>query len=159
LGAAYNVSDLLIWNFSQPGFSFVGANEVDILTSTDGVVFTPVAGPNLDGSFTFDEAAAAQYNSPRSIPGNNPPHPVDGTATEPAQILSVDLSNVQYVEMVTLSNRYDPSNQGEVNTGAGDLVGINEVNFVGAAVPEPSTWAMLAFGLLGLIAWQRRHAV
>ena len=146
LGAAYNVSDLLIWNFSQVGFTNAGINNVTILTSSNGILFTPVVGPNLDGSFTFIQAPEAQYDSPRPIAGNNPPYPVDGTATEPAQVLSLSLPNTQYVELVINSN-YGFS---------GGLVGVNEVNFVGTVVPEPSTYALMLVGLALLGFWLRR---
>jgi hypothetical protein len=151
LGAAYNVSDLLIWNFSQQGgdsngtYNSAGVQEVQILTSTTGLpgTFSAIAGPNSDGTFTFNEVTEnVGYNTG---PGDASP----STFNIPAQVLSVDLPDAQYVEL-NLVNNWGWS---------GGLIGVAEVNFVGSAVPEPSTYAMLGLGLLGLIAWQRRRAV
>lgn len=144
LGAVYNVSDLLVWNFSQSGFTNVGANSITILSSTTGLPFSFTAV----GTFTLTEAAPENYNSPRAVPGgiaNIGPAP----AAEPAQDLNFsDLSisnpDAQYIELVINSN-YGFTET--VGAGYGPLVGINEVNFVGTAIPEPSTYAMMLGGL------------
>jgi hypothetical protein len=144
LGGSYNVSDLLIWNYNQYGFTSVGANSVTILSSTTGL-----AGSfSLVGTVQFDQVAIV---APLGTPAQDAPdagnQPNDGYDT-PAQILPVDISNAHYVELVINSNW----------GFGGGLTGFNEVNFVGEAVPEPSTYAMLALGLVGLIAWQRKRA-
>lgn len=151
LGGAYNISDLLIWNFSQQGgdgngpYNSAGVQEVNILTSTTGLPgsFTPVPGPNMDGSFTFNEVTqSVGYNTG---PGNASP----STFNIPAQVLAVNLPDAQYVELDFVNNW----------GWAGGLIGIAEVNFVGTEVPEPSTWAMLALGAGALaFAYRRKTA-
>jgi hypothetical protein len=98
LGATDNVSDLLIWNYNQSGFTNAGAQSVSILTSTDGVVFTPVVGPGLLGPFTFDQAAAAPYGTPaEDAPTGSSPQTNDGYV-DAAQILPVDITGAKYIE-------------------------------------------------------------
>jgi hypothetical protein len=140
LGATYNISDLLIWNFSQEGgdgngpFNSAGANSVTILSSTTGapLSFTTV------GTYTFNEVTqSVHYNTG---PGNASP----GTFNIPSQVLSVSMLNTQYVELVINSN----------HGWTGGLTGLAEVNFVSA--PEPSTYAMLIAGLAVLVFALRR---
>jgi hypothetical protein len=145
LGAAYNVGDLLIWNFSQHDFQTAGAKSVTILYSTDGSVF------NTYGTVQFNLVTEDPgYGTPGQIVGDD----VVGAANVPAQILSVDLPDTQYVELVINSNWGYTGIGADPNT-YGPNVGLGEVNF---AVPEPSTFAMLALGLAGLIALQRKRA-
>jgi hypothetical protein len=147
LGAKYNVSDLLIWNFSQEGFNDAGINSVQILSSTTGTLGSFV----VVGTFTFNEVTVDPgYGSPRPVAGNNPPYGLAGTANVPGQDLSVSIPDTQYVELLIQSN---------YGYGGG-LVGINEINFVGTeAVPEPSTYAKMLAGLALLGFAVRRQRV
>jgi hypothetical protein len=138
LGATYNVSDLLIWNYNQVGFSTAGTQSVEILSSATGTV----------GSFTFTEANGVPTgSSAEDAPSGPSPQTNDGFI-DAAQILPVNITDAHYIELI-IDTSYGSS------TG---LVGLNDVNFV-AAVPEPSTWAMLAAGLVGLAVWQRRRSM
>jgi len=139
LGGTYNVSDLLIWNYNQVGFTTVGANSVTILSSTTGLAgsFSTV------GTVQFDQVT---ITAPTGTAAQDTGDFNDGYDT-PAQILPFDITDTHYVELVINSNW----------GFGGGVTGFNEVNFVGV-VPEPSTFAMLGLGLLGLIAWQRKRA-
>ncbi len=145
LGAAYNVSNLLIWNFSQEGYTSAGANSVTILEGTSLLSLATV------GTYTFNEVTVDPgYGSPRyiagapdqagAVPPYSPFSPA-GTANVPAQILPVSIVDAQYIELQINSNW----------GFGGGLVGINEVNFVGIALPEPSTWAMMLVALSLLV--------
>lgn len=137
LGGLYNVNDLLIWNYDQQGFTDLGADSVTILSSATG----DEGSYSTVGDFSFTEASDAPYDDPGT----------PGSYVDPAQILSVNIPDAQYVELVLNSNW-------GFDTYA--WTGLNDVNFVGAsAVPEPSTDAMLALGVAGLVAWRRKRAV
>jgi len=83
LGGTFNVSDLLVWNFSQAGFWDVGANSVSVATSTDGVTYTsPV-------DITFPE------NATNTTQGEFDVSPF---------IVPVDLTGAKYVELTFNSN-------------------------------------------------------
>jgi hypothetical protein len=140
LGGTYNVSDLLIWNYNQDGFTSAGANSVTVLSSTTGLAgsFSTV------GTVQFDQVT---ITAPTGTAAQDTGDTNDGYDT-PAQTLPFDISNAHYVELVINSNW----------GFGGGVTGFNEVNFVGTAVPEPSTFAMLGLGLLGLVAWQRKRA-
>jgi hypothetical protein len=145
LGATYNVGDLLIWNFSQHDFQTAGAKSVTILYSTDGTSFSTY------GTVQFNMVTEDPgYGTPGQIVGDD----VVGAANVPAQILPVYLPDTRYVELVINSN-WGYTGIGAAPDTYGPNVGLGEVNF---AVPEPSTYAMLALGLVGLIAWQRKRA-
>jgi hypothetical protein len=143
LGGTYNVSDLLIWNYNQRAFTNAGAQSVEILSSATGTVgsFT------LDGVYTFTQANDAPYGSPAEDAPTGPSPQTNDGYVDAAQILPVDITGAHYVELVL-----------DTNYGfTGGLVGLNDVNFVGDAIPEPSTWAMLGLGLMGLAVWQVRR--
>jgi hypothetical protein len=163
LGNTYNVSDLLIWNFSQFDITSAGALNITVLSSLTGLPasFTTV------GTYNLTAGPNEAYNSPRLVDAtaldtqgiaNLGP----ATPTELPQDISVGISDARYIEVQINSNQgftgsINNSNPDLAPQGYGALVGINEVNFVGV-IPEPSTFAMLGLGLLGLIAWQRKRA-
>jgi alpha-tubulin suppressor-like RCC1 family protein len=122
LGADYNVTNLLIWNFSQDGFANAGANSVTILSSTDNTNFTTV------GNYTFNEVMENPgYGSARAIAGNNPPYALGypGCDNVPAQVIPVFIPHARYIKLVINSNW----------GFTGGLVGLNEVNFIGTTGP------------------------
>jgi len=128
LGADYSVSDLLVWNDTQNVFQNLGARDVEILYSTTGAL-----GSYTDlGTFTFNEIP---YGSTNNSYGTVLP-----------QIVPVTIPDAQYIEL-TLIDNYGTS--APTNAPAyGDLtdVSLNVVNFVGEAVPEPSTFDLRAAG-------------
>ena len=129
LGASYTVSDLLIWNFSQESFNTAGANSVQILTSSTGVAGSFTSA----GTYTFNEVTVDPGY------GYNPSNFI-----VPAQVLAVSLPNTQYIELNVLSDYGYPG-----------AFGINEVNFVGTAAPEPATYVMLGLGAFLLVVLRR----
>jgi hypothetical protein len=137
LQQTYHVTDLLVWNDTQNQYQNYGADSVEILSSTTG---TP-------GSFTLDDTVT--FNE---VPFNTT---FDGTYTVPAQDVSVSI-DAKYIQLLLVSN-YSVADS-ETN-GPSTLTGLNEVHFVGTEdLPEPSTYAMLALGLVGLVALRRKRA-
>ena len=57
----------------------------------------------------------------------------------------------RYVEFTPLNNHFGGPDPG------GDRVGLSEIAFENVPVPEPSTLALAALGLLGLLGWGRRN--
>ncbi len=112
----------------------MGPNRVTIETSLTGL---PGSFTN-DGDVTFAEVTSPSPNgTPAEDAPNGPsPQPNDGFST-PAQVLSVNLPDARYVQLILNDN----------HGFSGGLVGYNEVNFVGSAVPEPSTYALMLGGL------------
>jgi hypothetical protein len=137
LGADYNVVDLLVWSYNQDGFTAVGPQTVDIYTSLTGLAGSFSLVPQV---VTFSQVTKT---APTGTATQDSGDPNDGYET-PAQIIPVNLPDAKYVKL-DLTDNY----------GNGTYTGFNEVNFV---APEPSTFAMLGLGLLGLVAWQRKRA-
>jgi hypothetical protein len=118
LGANHNVTNLLIWNFSESGSANIGAKSVTILSSTNNTTFTTV------GTYTFNEVTEDPgTGSARPIPGNNPPYALGYPSCDnvPVQVLPVNIPSARYVKLVINSNW----------GSTGGLVGVNEINFVG----------------------------
>jgi hypothetical protein len=139
LGADYSVSDLLVWNDTQNDYQNLGTQSAEILYSTTGA---PGSYTDL-GSFTFDEVP---YGSTNNSYGSVLP-----------QDVAVSIPGAKYIELELLSN-YGSANPGAPTDGNTTTASLNVVEFVGDAVPEPSTYAMLALGLVALVAWQRKRA-
>ena len=134
LGASYFVETLRFWNCNYPGQANVGINQADIYysnESSDPGAF-PGAGWTLlgmAGEQTFDVGPAADnYGPPQEIP-------LQGVA---ARFVGLDIN--------TDHGQYP------------DSTSIAEMQFVGELVPEPSTFALAALGLLslGFVTWRRR---
>lgn len=146
LGAKFDVTNLLVWNFSQfgsaaPGqFSQIGANSVDIFSSTTG----------LAGSYTSDGTVNFAVTPLADITGN------PGANDIPAQIIGVTIPDAQYIELQLISNQ----GYSGLEPDGKEVVGLNEVNFVGtpAVVPEPSTCALMLGGLVLLGLCLRRKS-
>ena len=78
------------------------------------------------------------------------------TSLAPSPNISVDFCGQKWSDVIdpnitVISSAYDISNV--------ELGPDGTINVVAVPVPEPSTWAMLAFGLLALNTMARRRAV
>jgi hypothetical protein len=132
LGAAYDLTDLHIWQFtrtSHPTDGNRGVKFFDVLVSANGVDFTEVLSNQL-------LAKAKNEN------GDNLP---DGD--EPVQTFSLAVDGVRYIQLGVDSTW----------EGNGDWQGgFGEVRFEGeAAIPEPASLALIGLG--GLMMLKRRR--
>ena len=127
LEANYDLGSLKVWNFNEAGFSNAGARAVEIsVAGSDGGTFT---------SLLTTEFVQAPENA----------------SVDFGQV--VDLSAFSSADNARLVRFDISSNWG---FSGGDFVGLSEVRFDGvltggAAVPEPSTFALFGVGAVGLI--------
>lgn len=133
LGGLHSVDSFSFWNQNGggPGANGTsGIQNVQVLTSTDGILFTPLVG----GPTTFAQ--------------------VMGNANLPPEIFSFAAVNATHFRFMVLSN------WGETQlfnvTGFGE-VGFNSAG--PTAVPEPATMLLLGTGLTGLAARVLRRKV
>jgi PEP-CTERM motif len=144
LGSAKLLDNVVFWNFTQSDyngndFQDVGANSITIYAGL-------TLGTLVDlGNFTLNQTSGFP---------TDPNAPGDVANAVGSQSVNVLPTAAQYVEVVLNTSHLTPARQAAL----GNLVGLDEVHFEGAAIPEPSTYALLALGLVGLIAWQRKRA-
>jgi hypothetical protein len=143
LGSIKLLDDVVFWNFTQSDYDGndyqdVGANSITIYAGL-------TLGTLVDlGNFTL--AQTSGFPTSGTSPG-------DAANAVDSQIVSVLPTTAEYVEVVLNSSHLTSERQATL----GNLVGLDEVHFEGE-IPEPSTYAMLALGLVGLIALQRKRA-
>ena len=133
LGGLSSVDSFRVWNYNElNGFIDRSVQTLTIsIATTAGGPFTLLTDPlNNSTTWVFDQAP--------------------GTTGYTGELFTLS-SSVQaaYVRFDILTN-YDA---GGTDHG---FVGLSEVQFYGAAVPEPSTWILLGVGAIGLIGLRRR---
>ena len=129
LGGAYDLEDVLFWNYGESGETDRGIKSVTASFSTDGSVFTGATGLNFAEGI-YPNMSGETVN-------------LQASGVDPS-----DLSDVTHVKFTDFVNHSDPA-------GSDGLKGYGEIRFT-AVVPEPSTLAMFGLGL-GILATARRR--
>ena len=139
LGATYDLGSIHVWNYNEfDTWSTRGLNSVHIYVSPDDNAANLAALTDGGGTHNF--------TFPQALP-NDPVVPTAGFDVDFTGVTNMSLlSSVRLV-------RFDAQS----NHGAGNFAGLSEVQF--SPIPEPSTFALAALGLLslGLVTRRRRH--
>jgi len=123
----YDLSSFTVWNYNENNATGRGANGVTVsVASSEGGSFTALAGIT-----TFAQA-----------PGNDTTN--FGETFDLTSLVAA--GNVRLLRIDITSN----------HSGDFDFAGLSEIRFDGAAVPEPSTTALLGLGGLALILRRRK---
>ena len=127
LGAEFNLNGTWIWNYNQSGTQ-------------------PLRGMD---SFDIYVGGSGEPSAPtENQTGNSISlYPDTQTTAQPPENVPFTASNVQYVRFL-IDNQTETGLQG---------IGLSEVRFSGAPIPEPSTLILAALGLLGLMGFRRRR--
>ena len=134
LGAATaNLDELYLWNVRENSGRYTKTFNVYVAeTPTVALTHGPKDGTSID--YDFSSGGWTLINT-----GG----PLNGTYRG-NQVVSLGGNTARYVAVEILSNN-----------GDGNRVGLAEVGIT--VIPEPSTFCLTAFGLLGLLAWRRRR--
>lgn len=135
LGHIFALDALTLYNYNESVSNLTnrGVHEAEILLSNDGF-----AGDVRSlGVYAFDIAT--------------------GDASNPGQTLPLDGAIARYVKLDILSNWHGTQYHGTLNGIDNDFVGLNEVQFLGVAVPEPTGFVLAGLGLAGLALVRRRR--
>jgi len=130
---------LYLWNVREnAGRTVQDYNVYHATTPTVALSHGPTNSTSVDYDFSSGGWTLLNTGGALTLPDN-------GGTPDPAQAV-IDLGGVtaQYIAVEILSNR-----------GDGSRVGLAEVGIT--AIPEPSTFALSALGLLGLLACGRRR--
>ena len=115
-----------LFSVDSADFSYSGVDRIplsfEVLTSTDGVNFSVVAGPSPIADFGTDEIITTESSF----------------APTPAKYVEFDFGQFSSI---------DPANGG-TGGGPGQGAGIYQLSV--GVVPESSTWAMMGIGFAGL---------
>lgn len=131
LGSLYNLTDIHVWNWN--------AHDDDVGYGVKGVLISASA------TTTFGTGAAYTFAK------------ASGAANYMGADYAFSASGVRYVKFEIQSNY--SADHPAIPSEIIDLAGLAEVRFQGTTIPEPSTLAIMAGGLLGLIAyaWRKRR--
>lgn len=130
LGSTWSLSDIVIWQYAA-GNVGTTSRSITVDFSSTGVGGTWSGGVVLP---------LAQSSLPSGV--------------EPSQTLSLGSSFTANAVRVTITDNYF----GIGGAPGGDRVGLSEVKFEGAAVPEPGTLGLIAIGGGLLVMLRRRRA-
>jgi hypothetical protein len=136
-------AEVYLWSFSNATDSGSGTFDTAAPWSPTGIAITGFTG-SIDGNVI---TALSPYAASDNMLYSDPPHISQGGIS---LVTSLDTYNFEnYFGTKLIKQSFDPN--GFVNSGV-------EITFNIAAVPEPSTWAMMILGFagVGFMAYRRR---
>ncbi len=135
LGGLSSVDSFRVWNYNElNGFNNRSANTLTISIATSaGGPFTLLTDPSsMTTTFTFLQAP--------------------GTTGYQGQLFTFSTPFQAGFVRFDIKTNYGPDPGGSDH----GFVGLSEIQFYGAPVPEPATWSLLALGLVGFVALRHR---